>query len=99
MDVRAFDFDLPSELIAQEPATDRAGARLLCLDRPSGVITHTVVAAVPDLLSAGDVVVVNDTRVFPARLIGRRSERLAGRFLRGAQGHYLVFTPSTSART
>src|SRR5882762_6175665 len=72
MDVREFDFDLPSELIAQEPATDRAGARLLCLDRQSGAIAHNAVAALPDLLTTGDVVVVNNSRVFPARLIGRR---------------------------
>jgi S-adenosylmethionine:tRNA ribosyltransferase-isomerase len=72
MDVCEFDFDLPSDLIAQDPAADRAGARLLCLDRQHGVITHDEVATLPDLLTPGDVIVVNDTRVFPARLIGRR---------------------------
>jgi S-adenosylmethionine:tRNA ribosyltransferase-isomerase len=72
MDVRAFDYDLPSELIAQEPAADRSGARLLCLERDTGAIRHTVITALPDLLSAGDLLVVNDTRVFPARLLGRR---------------------------
>jgi S-adenosylmethionine:tRNA ribosyltransferase-isomerase len=72
MDVRDFDFDLPSELIAQEPPTERGGARLLHLDRRTGSITHTSVTALPDLLRAGDLVVVNDTRVFPARLLGRR---------------------------
>jgi S-adenosylmethionine:tRNA ribosyltransferase-isomerase len=45
---------------------------LLCLDRQSGAVTHRVVAALPDLLTTGDVIVVNNTRVFPARLIGRR---------------------------
>src|SRR5713226_8635297 len=73
MDVREFDFDLPSELIAQEPPTARAGARLLCLGRASGALTHTHVTALPDLLLTGDLVVVNNTRVFPARLIGRRA--------------------------
>jgi S-adenosylmethionine:tRNA ribosyltransferase-isomerase len=72
MDVRAFDFDLPPELIAQEPPRDRGGSRLLHLDRATGAIQHTTVAAFPDLLRAGDLVVVNDTRVFPARLLGRR---------------------------
>jgi S-adenosylmethionine:tRNA ribosyltransferase-isomerase len=72
MDVREFDFDLPPELIAQEPPRDRGGSRLLQLDRATGSIRHTHVAALPDLLRAGDLVVVNDTRVFPARLIGRR---------------------------
>jgi len=72
MDVREFDFDLPPELIAQEPPRERGGARLLHLDRATGVIDHLTVGALPDLLQAGDLVVVNDTRVFPARLIGRR---------------------------
>jgi S-adenosylmethionine:tRNA ribosyltransferase-isomerase len=72
MDVRDFDFDLPPELIAQEPAAARGGARLLHLDRQTGSITHTQISALPDLLRAGDLVVVNNTRVFPARLLGRR---------------------------
>jgi S-adenosylmethionine:tRNA ribosyltransferase-isomerase len=72
MDVRDFDFDLPAELIAQEPPPDRGASRLLFLDRARGALTHTQVAALPDLLRPGDLVVVNNTRVFPARLIGRR---------------------------
>lgn len=72
MDIREFDFDLPSELIAQEPAAERSASRLLHLDRASGSVSHTSVGAVPHLLRAGDVVVVNNTRVFPARLLGRR---------------------------
>ncbi len=72
MDVRDFDFDLPPELIAQEPPATRGGARLLHLDRASGAIAHTRVSALPELLRAGDLLVVNNTRVFPARLLGRR---------------------------
>ena len=72
MDVRDFDFDLPPELIAQEPPAVRGGARLLHLDRANGSLAHTLVSALPDLLRAGDLVVVNDTRVFPARLLGHR---------------------------
>src|SRR5437016_12638429 len=72
MDIREFDFDLPAELIAQEPAADRAAAKLLHLDRVSGFLTHTIVSALPGLLQPGDVVVVNNTRVIPARLLGRR---------------------------
>jgi S-adenosylmethionine:tRNA ribosyltransferase-isomerase len=72
MDVREFDFDLPADLIAQEPAAERSGARLLHLDRSTGSIAHTTVRNLPILLQAGDVVVVNNTRVFPARLLGRR---------------------------
>src|SRR3954469_16170999 len=72
MDVREFDFDLPPELIAQEPPRERGGSRLLHLDRASGTIQHTHITALPDILRAGDLVVANDTRVFPARLLGRR---------------------------
>src|SRR5262245_28466220 len=72
MEVREFDFDLPSDLIAQEPAAERSAARLLHLDRGDGSITHTVVSALPEVLRAGDLVVVNNTKVFPARLLGHR---------------------------
>ena len=72
MDVREFDFDLPPELIAQEPIPDRAAARLLVVDRARASLTHARVAALPAILRAGDVIVVNNTRVFPARLLGRR---------------------------
>src|SRR6185295_8265482 len=72
MDVRDFDFDLPADLIAQEPAADRGGSRLLVVDRAAGALTHSRVAALPGFLRAGDLLVVNNTRVFPARLIGRR---------------------------
>ena len=72
MQVSDFDFDLPTELIAQDPPAERAAARLLHVDRQSGSIEHTAVSALPELLRAGDLVVVNNTRVFPARLLGRR---------------------------
>ncbi len=72
MDVRDFDFDLPPDLIAQEPPAVRGGARLLHLGRDSGSIAHTQVSELPGLLRAGDLVVVNNTRVFPARLLGHR---------------------------
>lgn len=70
--VRDFDFDLPPELIAQTPAAERGAARLLHLARSTGATTHTSISALPDLLSPGDALVVNDSRVFPARLLGRR---------------------------
>jgi len=72
MDVRAFDFDLPQELIAQEPAADRSAARLMVVRRDERSIAHSTIRALPEILRAGDLVVVNDTRVFPARLRGRR---------------------------
>jgi S-adenosylmethionine:tRNA ribosyltransferase-isomerase len=67
-----FDYTLPRDLIAQEPAADRSAARLLHLNRETGAITHSSIAALPDFLSPGDLLAVNDTRVFPARLLGRR---------------------------
>ena len=73
LDVRDFDFDLPSELIAQEPPPERGGSRLLFLDRETGAIRHETIAALPALLRPRDLLVLNNTRVFPARLIGRRT--------------------------
>jgi S-adenosylmethionine:tRNA ribosyltransferase-isomerase len=72
MDVSEFEFDLPPELIAQEPVSERDGARLLFLHRGTGAISHQVVTDLPALLRHNDVLVVNNTRVFPARLLGRR---------------------------
>ena len=72
MDLRDFDFDLPADLIAQEPPTKRGASRLLHLDRATGVIAHTQIESLPELLRAGDLLVVNNTKVFPARLLGRR---------------------------
>ncbi len=67
-----FDFDLPSDLIAQEPAEERSAARLLHLSRGTGRVVHRTMTDLPDALRAGDLLVVNDSRVFPARLLGRR---------------------------
>ncbi len=72
MRVADFDFHLPEGLIAQEPAPTRGGSRLLVLDRAAGTVRHESFAALPSLLSPGDLVVLNDTRVFPARLLGHR---------------------------
>jgi S-adenosylmethionine:tRNA ribosyltransferase-isomerase len=72
VDVRDFDFDLPPELIAQEPPRERTAARLLHLSRDNGAVMHSTVADLPRFLRAGDLLVVNNTRVFPARLLGRR---------------------------
>jgi S-adenosylmethionine:tRNA ribosyltransferase-isomerase len=72
VDVADFDFELPEGLIAQDPPVERGGSRLLALDRESGRIAHHRFAELPGLLRPGDLLVVNDTRVFPARLIGQR---------------------------
>jgi S-adenosylmethionine:tRNA ribosyltransferase-isomerase len=66
------DFDLPDELIAQYPAEPREQARLMVVERRSGRISHRHCFDLPELLEPGDVLVRNDTRVIPARLIGHR---------------------------
>jgi S-adenosylmethionine:tRNA ribosyltransferase-isomerase len=66
-----FDYELPQELIAQEPADPRDSARLLVLDRGSGSLRHALVRDLPDLLTSGDLLVVNRSRVLPARVKGR----------------------------
>src|SRR5690348_7009316 len=71
MDVSLFDFELPEERIALRPAHPRDSARLLVV-HADGTLRHAQVRDLPDLLRAGDVVVVNDTKVIPARLHGRR---------------------------
>ncbi len=71
--VSEFDFDLPLERIAQEPLDDRAGSRLLLLDRTARSLSDRAFRELPDLLRPDDLVVLNDTRVFAARLYGRRS--------------------------
>jgi S-adenosylmethionine:tRNA ribosyltransferase-isomerase len=68
-----FDYELPQELIAQHPAAERAGSRLLHLDAASGAIADRRFAELVDLLDAGDLLVVNDTRVIKARLHGRKA--------------------------
>jgi S-adenosylmethionine:tRNA ribosyltransferase-isomerase len=65
-----FDYDLPAELIAQEPAPERDASRLLVLERRSGALQHRTFADLPEYLRAGDVLILNDTRVLPARLYG-----------------------------
>ncbi|MFI2811552.1 tRNA preQ1(34) S-adenosylmethionine ribosyltransferase-isomerase QueA [Microbulbifer sp. JSM ZJ756] len=67
-----FHFDLPDELIARAPAEERRGSRLLCLDGPSGAVSHRRFAELPQLVRPGDLLVFNDTRVIPARLYARK---------------------------
>jgi len=67
-----FDYDLPDAAIAQEPLAERDASRLLVLDRRQTTLGHRVFRELPDLLLPGDLLVVNRTRVFPARLLGRR---------------------------
>lgn len=72
-DISLFDYDLPEDLIAQHPADRRENSRLLVLDRQTGQTAHRRFYELPLILNASDVLVVNDTRVIPARLFGHKS--------------------------
>src|SRR5438132_8547252 len=72
MDSEALDYDLPAELIAQRPADPRDSSRLLVYDRGTGEVRHRRFRELPEELRRGELVVVNDTRVVPARLRLRR---------------------------
>ena len=67
-----FYFDLPQELIAQDPLEDRSSSRLLCLDKNTGKTTHKIFRDVITFLKPGDCLVLNNTKVIPARLLGER---------------------------
>src|SRR5699024_672950 len=74
MDTTDFDFDLPEELIAQTPLKERSASRLLVLDRETEAITHKYFTDITLHLKGGDTLVVNDTRVLPARLYGIKED-------------------------
>ena len=71
--VRDFNYMLPPEQIAQQPLLDRAASRMLVMDRASGVVQDSRFRSFPDMLIPGDLLVLNDTRVLPARLFARRA--------------------------
>lgn len=85
-----FDFELPPERIARYPADRRDASRLLELDRRTGRITHRCFPEIVQLLAPGDVLVLNDTRVIPARLIGERPS--------GGRVELLLLEPSGESR-
>jgi S-adenosylmethionine:tRNA ribosyltransferase-isomerase len=87
-----YDYDLPPDAIAQRPAQPRDAARLLVMDRGAGTRAHALFRDLPRLLRAGDLLVVNDTRVVPARLRGRKVPR-------GGAAELLVTGPLRGART
>jgi S-adenosylmethionine:tRNA ribosyltransferase-isomerase len=80
-DLRQFDYSLPPGRIAQHPTAERDGARLLVLERASGRLHHSRIRELPQWLRAGDLLVVNATRVLPARLRGRKASGGAGEAL------------------
>lgn len=69
-----FNFDLPQELIAQDPLEDRSSSRLMVLNKESGEITHRIFHDITEYLHPGDCLVINDTKVIPARLIGTKED-------------------------
>ncbi len=74
MNVEDFDYELPEELIAQDPIADRSSSRLLILNKETGEIRHSVFREIVRELRPGDCLVINNTRVIPARLLGVREE-------------------------
>ncbi len=74
MNVKDFYYELPQELIAQDPLKDRSASRLLVMNRESGKLEHRVFKDVVDYLRPGDCLVINDTRVIPARLFGVKAD-------------------------
>ena len=72
MNVTDFNFELPQELIAQDPLEDRAASRLLVLNKETGNISHRHFRDIRQYLKKGDCLVINDTKVIPARLIGHK---------------------------
>lgn len=77
MNLEDFNYNLPEELIAQTPLKKRSDSKLLVLDRESGQIEHKVFTDILNYLNEGDVLVINDTKVIPARLIGEKTETKA----------------------
>lgn len=101
MDRRDLDFELPDDLIAQHPVEPRDAARMLVLDRAAGTIDHRLVRDLPEYLHAGDLVVVNDTRVLPARFFARRptGARIEGLFLAAEHNQWhVLLKPSARLR-
>jgi S-adenosylmethionine:tRNA ribosyltransferase-isomerase len=87
-DVTRYDYELPKELVAQSPLLVRSDARLMLVDRGRNSLSHNYVRDLPGLLTKGDCLVLNDTRVVPARLVGHRTQtggRWEGLFLEAAE--------------
>ena len=78
MNIKEFYYDLPEELIAQDPLADRSSSRLLTLDKNSGAFSHHVFRDIVDFLNPGDCLVINNTKVIPARLMGEKEGTGAG---------------------
>jgi len=93
-EIAQYDYELPKELVAQSPLPTRSDARLLLVNRQEGSLSHMHVRDLPDVLTERDCLVLNDTRVVPARLVGFRTKtggRWEGLFLEAAEsGHWRI---------
>ena len=89
MDLKEFDYELPESLIAAYPSRAREAARLLVLYRQTGEVIHSVFAEIGEFLNPGDLLVLNDTKVFPARLRGTKAS--------GGQVEVLLLEPFSEA--
>ena len=74
MNTSDYDYYLPEELIAQVPAVERTASRMLVVHRASGLLEHRCVSDIGEYLAAGDLLVVNNTKVIPARIFGHKVE-------------------------
>lgn len=72
MDVKEFDYELPERLIAQDPLSDRASSRLMVVDKETGEVSHKIFYQIIEELNPGDCLVINNTKVIPARLFGSK---------------------------
>lgn len=86
MNVSLYNYDLPKQLIAQTPKAKRTDSRMLVMDRTTGQYTHTKISSLPTFLQPGDCLVLNDSRVRPARLLGEKMET-------GAKIELLILKP------
>ena len=89
--IEAYDYELPRELIAQHPLDHRIDARLMLINRQSGELSHHYVRDLPDLLNVGDALVLNNSKVIAARLVGKRTStrgRWEGLYLRAEENGF-----------
>ena len=88
----SYDFDLPEDLIAQDPPPRRGDSRLLLVEPGDGVVGERVFRQLPEILRAGDLLVLNESRVLPARLLTTREDT-------GGQVEILLIRPVAACRT
>jgi S-adenosylmethionine:tRNA ribosyltransferase-isomerase len=98
MDIEELNYDLPAELIAQKPAEKRDASRLLVLSRQSGIVADTVFSHIVDYLNKGDCLVINDTKVLPAKFFARRKTgaKIEGLFLEQHRDGWIVMLKNSA---